>query len=65
LEKLYNSEYKIYEDEILGEIRSELAARYAGAEGRLLEHFSRDIQLKTALSILKNQGVYNRLLNVH
>jgi carboxyl-terminal processing protease len=62
---LYKSEMKIYRDEILREIRTEIAARYIGLEGRIEEQLNSDIQVQTALQILKNKDVYNHLLNVH
>ncbi len=62
---LYKSEMKIYRGEILREIRTEIAARYIGLEGRIEEQLNSDIQVQTALQILKNNDVYNHLLNVH
>ncbi len=62
---LYKNEMKIYRDEILREIRTELAARYIGLEGRIKEQLNSDIQVQTALNVLKNPEVYNQLLNVH
>jgi carboxyl-terminal processing protease len=65
LEKLYDSEYEVYEDELLLEIKAELAARYIGIDGRIKEQFSQDKQLQIAINILTQQVVYNSLLNVH
>ena len=64
LEKLYKSEYRLFEDEITGEIKAELASRYIGMEGRIVEQFTRDTQVQTAINILQDKKVYNRLLNV-
>ena len=62
---LYKSEMQIYREEILREIRTELAARYIGLEGRIEEQLNYDIQVQTALQILSNDEVYNHLLNVN
>lgn len=65
LADLYRSEMKIFRGEILREIRSELAARYLGVEGRIKEQLNFDVQIQASLDILNNIEVYNRLLNVH
>lgn len=64
LEKLYNSEYRLFEDEIIGEIKAELASRYIGIEGRFVEQFSIDTQVQTAINVLSNKEIYNKLLNI-
>jgi len=64
LEKLYNSEYRLFEDEIIGEIKAELASRYIGIEGRFVEQFSIDTQIQTAINVLSNKDLYNNLLNI-
>jgi carboxyl-terminal processing protease len=65
LTDLYKSEMRIYQDEILREIRTELAARYIGLQGRIEEQLNSDIQVQTALQILNNEEVYKRLLNAN
>lgn len=65
LKGLFEKEMQIYKDEILREIRSELAARYLGLEGRIEEQLTSDIQILTALEILANKNTYNKLLNVN
>lgn len=65
LKGLYEKELQIYRDEILREIKSELAARYIGVEGRLKEQLKSDTQIRTAIEILNNQKNYKRLLNIH
>jgi len=65
LKGLYEKELQIYKDEILREIRSELAARYLGVEGRIKEQLTSDFQVQTALEILGNTNTYNKLLNVN
>jgi carboxyl-terminal processing protease len=57
------SEFKIYKAEILRELRSELASRYLGSEGRVKEALDNDPQFQAALSILSSDKKYNRLLN--
>jgi len=62
---LFEKEMQIYKSEILREIRSELAARYLGLEGRIEEQLNSDLQVQTALEILSNKNTYNKLLNVN
>ena len=62
LQGLFEKEIQIYKDEILRELRYELAARYLGMEGRIKEQLNSDFQVQTALSILSNKEVYNNLL---
>lgn len=65
LKGLFEKELQIYKSEILREIRSELAARYLGVEGRIEEQLNSDFQVQTALEILGNTNTYNKLLNVN
>jgi carboxyl-terminal processing protease len=65
LKGLYEKELQIYNNEILREIRSELAARYLGLEGRLEEQLNSDLQVQAALEILSNKNIYNKLLNIN
>ena len=62
LKGLFEKEIQIYKDEILRELRYELAARYLGMEGRIKEQLNSDLQVQTALNILSNKEVYNNLL---
>jgi len=55
---------QIYKNEILREIKSELAARYIGMEGRLKEQLNSDPQVQTAIEIVNNQKNYDQLLNI-
>jgi carboxyl-terminal processing protease len=64
LKGLFEKEMQIYKSEILREIKSELAARYLGLEGRIEEQLSSDLQVQTAIEILSNKNTYNKLLNV-
>jgi carboxyl-terminal processing protease len=65
LSKLDKSEFKIYKDEILREIRIELSSRYLGLEGRTRERLEGDQQVQIALDLLNNETAYNNLLNIH
>jgi len=64
LKGLFEKEMQIYKSEIVREIRSELAARYLGLEGRIEEQLNSDLQIQTALEILSKKDAYNKLLNV-
>ncbi len=61
-DKLDIAELKIYRGEIIREIRGELAARYLGNEGRTEIYLNYDKQFQTALEILADTAVYNKLL---
>ena len=61
---LFEKEMQIYKSEILREIRSELAARYLGLEGRIKEQLNSDPQVQSSLNILSNKDTYNKLLNI-
>jgi carboxyl-terminal processing protease len=62
ISKISNAEMRIFRNEIVREIKSELASRYLGSTGRTKEMLSNDEQFRTALSILKDQSLYNKLL---
>jgi carboxyl-terminal processing protease len=64
LKGLFEKEMQIFKNEILRELRSELASRYLGMEGRIKEQLNSDAQVQVALSILSDKAVYNNLLNV-
>jgi carboxyl-terminal processing protease len=63
IEKITASEMQIHKKEILREIKSELAARYLGTEGRIKEMLKTDDQLNSALLVLKNTNQYKKLLS--
>ena len=63
IEKLGNSEYEYHKKEIVNEIKDELAARYLGADSKVQEVLSNDIQFRTALNIVSDSTIYNKLLN--
>jgi carboxyl-terminal processing protease len=64
LEKIDNSELRIYKSEIIRELKNELASRYMGNKGRIIESLNNDLQFQTALKIVNNESVYKRLLNL-
>ncbi len=63
-DKLGNSELKIYKNEILDELKIELADRYIGNKGRVEEELKFDNQFQDAFKILNNEKVYDKLLNL-
>ncbi|MFO7448339.1 MAG: S41 family peptidase [Ignavibacteriaceae bacterium] len=63
LEKLDKSEMKVYKDEIIREIRGELALRYLGSEGKIKELLKYDLQFQAAIKLLNNEKSYLSLLN--
>ncbi len=64
LKGLYEKELQIYKDEIVREIKSELAARYIGVEGRLKEQLNSDPQVQAAVKIVNDNKTYDKLLNI-
>ncbi len=65
LSGLFEKEMKIYQEEIVREIKSELASRYLGMEGRIEEQLNYDIQIQAALEVIKSSETYIKLLNFH
>jgi carboxyl-terminal processing protease len=57
-----NGELKLFRNELIKEIKFELASRYLGTEARVMEALKYDTQFQTALDILNNPVLYNRLL---
>ncbi|MFH1198323.1 MAG: S41 family peptidase [bacterium] len=53
-----------YKNDIIREIRKEIAAHTEGRGGRIIESLKYDKQFETALSILKNDSMYKKLLNI-
>lgn len=64
LAQLFDKELLIYKNEIIRETKSELAARYLGMEGRILEQLNYDKQVQAALGIFSRNDIYNNLLNI-
>jgi len=60
---LFNSEYEKSKQEIVGELRGELALRFSGAESEIREWLKYDKQFKAAMNVLNNAKIYNRLLS--
>lgn len=65
LEKVDNDEYKIYKNEILREMKEELASRFLGSKGRITEALKGDTQFQTAIKLLADESKYNELLKNH
>jgi carboxyl-terminal processing protease len=63
LKGLYEKELQIYKNEILREIKSELAARYLGVEGRIEEQLNADPQVQAAINIINDQNSYSKILH--
>jgi carboxyl-terminal processing protease len=61
-ENLDLTELKIYKNEILREIKGELAARFLGNNARTEVYLKYDKQFQAALDILRDSTVYNDLL---
>lgn len=64
-EKLADNELNTFKDEILREIKVELASRYLGNNGKVQEELKHDNQFMTAFKILSDTNDYNRLLNLN
>jgi len=56
-------ELKSYKGEVIRELKTELASRYLGTDGRIIETLKYDNQLQTALNVIGNKSLYKRLLN--
>jgi len=62
-ENLEMGELKSYKGEVIRELKTELASRYLGTDGRIIETLKYDNQLQTALNVIGNKSLYKRLLN--
>lgn len=61
---LESGDLSLYRNEILMEIKGELASRYLGSEGRIEELLKYDDQFQTAYKVVSDPKVYDRLLNI-
>ncbi len=61
-EKIKVDELSKYKDDIISEIKSEIAARTDGRKGRIIESLNHDEQFEVALSLLKENEQYENLL---
>jgi len=61
---LKENELNRHKEEIIAEIRQEFAARLFGRSGRIKESLKNDSQLSTAIQILNNHKLYNKILNI-
>jgi len=62
--ELKNKELLEHKNEILSEVKKEIAARIGGRSGRIIESLKYDGQFNSALTIAKNINTYNKLLNI-
>jgi len=65
ISELKKDDFDIYKNEILDQLKLELAVRYLGTEGRIKEQLKTDIQFQSALDIFESPAVYDHLLNVN
>jgi carboxyl-terminal processing protease len=65
LEKSADSDLKAYKKEIMREIKSELASRYLGAQGKIIKLLEYDEQFQAALKIFSDSNKYDKLLNLN
>ena len=61
--EMFEIEFKENKNEILEELKVELAYRFYGTDGGMKEKLKYDKQFTTALNVLKNEEVYSKLLN--
>ncbi len=62
-EENVNTELRVFKEEILREIKGELASRYSGSEGKVEELLKYDDQFQTAIDVINSDQTYNKLLN--
>ena len=62
---LKKNDFNLYKDEILRELRTEIAYRYLGSDARIKEQLNCDMQFQSALNIFNNPIVYNKLLHLN
>ena len=62
---LKKNDFNLYKDEILRELRTEIAYRYLGSDARIKEQLNGDMQFQSALNIFNNPIVYNKLLHLN
>jgi len=62
-EENVNTGLKVFNKEILREIKGELASRYSGYEGKVEEILKYDYQFQIALDVANSDQTYNKLLN--
>ncbi len=52
-------------EEVVNKIKEELATRISGRRGRIVESLRHDHQYKTAIKILEDKNIYEKLLNLN
>jgi hypothetical protein len=63
IDEMFEIEFKENLNEILEELRIELAYRFNGTDGGMKERLKYDLQFTTALNVLMNEEAYSKLLN--
>ncbi len=61
--KIDDGELKIYQKEIMRELKTELASRYLGVKGKIEQFLKYDPQFQTAVNIVNDETVYNQILH--
>ena len=59
---MFEIEFKENRDQILAELKVELASRFIGRNGAIIERLKTDNQFNTALQLVKNEDNYSKLL---
>jgi len=62
IDDMFEIEFKENKSEILSEIKVELASRYYGNSGAIIESLRYDKQVTSALELIKNESKYSSLL---
>ena len=62
ISEMFEIEFKENRDQILSELKVELASRFTGKNGAIIERLKTDNQFNTALQLVKNEEIYARLL---
>ncbi|MDP2365761.1 MAG: S41 family peptidase, partial [Ignavibacteria bacterium] len=60
--EMFEMEFKENRDQILSELKVELASRFTGKNGAIIERLKTDNQFNTAFQLLKNEENYAKLL---
>jgi carboxyl-terminal processing protease len=63
VDEMFETEFKENQEEILSEIKIELASRYHGSTEAIKESLKSDKQFSSALNLLKSDSVYMNLLS--
>lgn len=61
----HSNEIEKYKESLISHIKEEFEARVNGRKGRIKEALKADVQFSTAHNILKNNKLYDKLLNIN